>query len=146
MAKKKNYFGHPELLSFLCLITRTKEERVREWELWGTQRWGFLSGSLGRACGGRTCCTNDFGDGRSLWEPVLAAAESLCWRGERAVLSPPAGSILPGSGGGSSVQSCAGCQRYMEGLTQCLSLPAEQQLCLLSVLPIWCLGKPSLRR
>lgn len=26
--------------------------------------WGFFSESLGRACGGRTCCTNDFGDGR----------------------------------------------------------------------------------
>lgn len=29
-----------------------------------THRWVFLSESLGRACGGRTCCTNDFGDGR----------------------------------------------------------------------------------
>lgn len=28
--KEKNYFGHPELLSFLCLITRTKDECVRE--------------------------------------------------------------------------------------------------------------------
>lgn len=86
MAKKKRkYFGHLELLSFLCLITRTKDKRVMEWELWGP--WhavlGFLSGSLGRACGGRTCCTNAFGGGRSLWEPVLATAESLCWRGER---------------------------------------------------------------
>lgn len=39
---------------------------VRESELRGMYyaSLGFLSESLGRACGGRTCCTNDFRDGR----------------------------------------------------------------------------------